>query len=228
MPMRVSSDEAIQLDVLAELKWDPRIEQEEVGVTVDDGIVTLSGPIRSYAKKSAAEECAHHVKGVKAVVNDLEVHLPTEARRDDVEIARAIVDALKWHAHVPNEALDVTVHDGWVTLKGELECRYQQDEAERLVRNMIGVRGVTSLIRTRSTVTPSDVRKQIEQALVRSAEIDARRIAVEVEGSRIILKGSVRTTAELKDAKRAAWSAPGVEEVDNRIVVMPDIGDHME
>jgi osmotically-inducible protein OsmY len=223
MPVKVKSDEALQLDILAELKWDPRVEQEEVGVSVDDGIVTISGRISSYAKRVAAEECAHHVHGVKAVVNDLEVHLPTEAVRDDVEIAHAVVEALKWQAHVPNEALDVTVHDGWVTLKGTLDYRYQQDEAERLVRNMMGVRGLTSQIRTRPSLKPRDVRKQIEAALVRSAQIDARHISVEVEGSKVILKGNVRTTAELHDARRAAWSAPGVEEVENRIVVMPDL-----
>jgi len=153
MPVKVHSDEAIQLDVLAELKWDPRIEQEEVGVSVDDGIVTLSGSIRSYAKRTAAEECAHRVHGVIAVVNDLEVHLPTEARRDDAEIAHAIVEALKWRAHVPMDALDITVDDGWVTLRGELDFLYQQDDAEHVVRNMIGVRGVSSLIRTRSTLS---------------------------------------------------------------------------
>jgi osmotically-inducible protein OsmY len=135
-----------------------------------------------------------------------------------------VVDALSWHAHVPTDALDVTVHDGWVTLKGELECRYQQDEAERVVRNMIGVRGLTSLIRTRSKLKPRDVRKQIEEALVRSAQVDARRITVEIEGPKVILKGSVRTTAEMMDARRAAWLAPGVEEVENHIVVMPLTG----
>ena len=227
MPMKVCSDEAIQLDVLAELKWDGRIEQEEVGVSVDDGIVTLSGSVRSYAKHSAAEECAHRVHGVKAVVNNLEVHLPTEARRDDAELARAVLESLKWHVHVPNDALDVTVHDGWVTLKGELERRYQQDEAERVVRNMVGVRGVTSLIRTRSRVKASDVRTadRTGPGAIRAGR--RRHITVEVDGPRIILKGSVRTTAEMMDARRAAWSAPGVEEVENRIVVMPVAGQVM-
>jgi osmotically-inducible protein OsmY len=219
----VKPDEALQFDVLAELKWDPRVDQEEVGVSVEDGIVTLSGRIGSFAKRAAAEECAHHVHGVKAVVNDLEVHLPTDAVRDDVELAHAVIEALKWQAHVPNEALDVTVHDGWVTLKGALDYRYQQDEAERLVRNMIGVRGLTSLIHTRPQLKPRDVRDQIEAALVRSAQVDARHISVEVDGPRVILKGSVRTTAELHDAVRAAWAAPGVEEVDDRIVVMPEL-----
>jgi osmotically-inducible protein OsmY len=212
------------MDILAELKWDPRVDQEEVGVSVDDGIVTLSGRIGSYAKRTAAEECAHHVHGVKAVVNDLEVHLLTDAVRDDVELAHAIVEALKWNAHVPNEALDVTVHEGWVTLKGTLDYRYQEEEIERIVRNMMGVRGLTSLIQTRPPLKPRDVRKQIEAALVRSAQVDARHISVEVDGPKVILKGSVRTTAELHDARRAAWSAPGVEEVENRIVVMPDLG----
>jgi osmotically-inducible protein OsmY len=224
MPVRVKSDEALQLDILAELKWDPRVDQEEVGVSVDDGIVTLSGRIGSFAKRIAAEECAHHVHGVKAVVNDLEVHLPTDAVRDDVELAHAVVEALRWNAHVPNEALDVTVHDGWVTLKGTLDYRYQEDETERIIRNMMGVRGLTSLIRTKPPLKPRDIRRQIEDALVRSAQVDARHISVEVDGPKVILKGSVRTTAELHDARRAAWSAPGVEEVENRIAVMPDLG----
>jgi osmotically-inducible protein OsmY len=194
-----------------------------VGVSVEEGIVTLSGRIDSYAKRAAAEDCAHHVHGVKAVVNDLEVHLPTDAVRDDFELAHAVVEALKWSAQVPNEALDVTVHEGWVTLKGALDYRYQQEETERIVRNMMGVRGLTSLIHTRPPLKPRDVRKQIEAALVRSAQVDARHISVEVDGPKVILKGSVRTTAELHDARRAAWSAPGVEEVENRIVVMPDL-----
>lgn len=221
MSAHLTSDDSIQHDVLDELKWDPRIDPEEVGVSVHDAIVTLSGFVASYAKKMAAAEAAHRVRGVTAVANDLEVRVPGFAERTDEDLARSVLQALEWGAHIPTEALEVTVADGWVTLNGDVQTLHEKDAAEEVVRYLTGLRGITNALRVHPRIKPADIRRQIEQALVRSAEIDARRVSVEVEASRAVLKGSVRSMAEKRDAERAARSAPGITEIDNRIVVMP-------
>ena len=219
MAVSTRSDEEIQKDVLEELKWDARVRPNEIGVAVKDGVVTLTGWVDSYLKKVAAEEDAYHVPGVKAVVNDIEVRLPGSAQRTDPDLAKAVLDALKWDAGIPTDKIQVTVDHGWVTLKGEVEYYFQKRDAERAVERLSGVRGVTNLLVVKTQPTPSDLKEQIEKALVRNAETDARRITVEVVGSKVILRGTVSSYAEKKAAEEVAWSAPGVTEVDNRIIV---------
>jgi osmotically-inducible protein OsmY len=216
------TDQDIQKDVLEELKWDPRVKPNEVGVSVTNGVATLTGWVDSYLKKWAAEEAAHKVKGVRAVANDIEVKLPGSAERTDPEIAAAVSRAIEWDTFIPADKVEVTVSKGWVTLDGELEYQYQKEDAERAARRVTGVRGLTNLIRVKpSKPSPSDLKKKIEDALVRSAETDAERISVEVRGSTVVLKGTVRSYAEKQEAARTAWSAPGVTSVENQISVVP-------
>ena len=214
------ADEEIQKNVLSELKWDARVQPNEIGVVVKDGVVTLTGWVDFYTKKWAAEEAAHRVRGVKAVANEIEVRLPSASERTDADIAAAAARALEWDAFIPLDRLDVTVAKGWVTLKGEVEWQYQKEDAERVVRRLTGVKGVTNLITVKPRITSSELKQKIEQALVRSAETDAQRITIEVEGSKVILKGMVRSWAEREEAARVAWLAPGVTSVENRITLL--------
>jgi osmotically-inducible protein OsmY len=213
------TDEEIQRDVLAELKWDSRLQPNEIGVIVKDGVVTLTGWVDSYLKKWNAEEAAHRVAGVKAVANDVEVRLPSSSERTDSDIAAAAVHALEWDALVPSDKVQVTVSKGWVTLRGEVDWQYQKEDAERVVRRLTGVKGVTNLITVKPHTAPSDLKKRIEEALVRSAKVDSDRIIIEVQGSKAILKGTVRSWAEREEAERVAWSAPGILAVENRITI---------
>ena len=219
MAVSIHTDEDIQRDVQEELKWDTRVRPNEIGVAVKDGIVTLTGRVDSYLKKIAAEEDAHRVPGVKAVVNDIEVRLPGSAERTDADLAKAALNALKWDAGIPTDKIDVTVSHGWVTLKGEVDYYFQKRDAEHAIERLSGVRGVTNLLTVKPQPTPQDLKSQIEKALVRNAETDASRITVDVQGSKVILRGTVSSYAEKKAAEETAWSAPGVTEVDNRIIV---------
>ena len=213
----IRTDEEIQKDVLAELKWDAQVQPNEIGVSVKDGVVTLTGWVDSYLKKWAAEDAAHRVGGVKAVANDIEVKLFNE--RTDADIAEAAIRALQWDASVPADKIQVTVSKGWVTLKGEVNWNFEKQDAERVVSRLTGVKGVSNLITVKPSTTPSELKKRIEDALVRNAKVDANKITVEVHGSKAILKGAVRAWVEKEEAERVAWLAPGVTSVENRITV---------
>jgi osmotically-inducible protein OsmY len=217
----VRTDDQIRDDVVEELKWDARVQPSTIAVAVKDGIVTLGGWVDSLVKKWAAEEAALHVRGVRAVANEVEVRLPVDAERTDPDIAAAALYALEWDANVPLERVKVAVAQGWVTLDGEVDWQYQREDVERAVRRLVGVRGVTNLIKVTAGTTPQDLKRRIEEALVRSAQLDAQRITVEVQGSKVILKGAVRAHAEKVEAERVAWSSPGVTAVENRITISP-------
>ncbi len=212
------TDQEIHKDVIAELRWEQGVDASEIGVAVKDGVVTLTGKVDTYLKKWRAEEAAHRVNGVMAVANDIEVR--TIGERTDTDIAEAAVHALTWDASLPAEKIHVTVEKGWITLKGEVEWQFQKQEAERVVRRLWGVKGVSNLITLKPVASPTDLKKKIEDALVRSAEIDADRITVEVQGTKAILKGKVRSWVERQEAERTAWLAPGITAVDNQITLV--------
>jgi osmotically-inducible protein OsmY len=215
------TDNDIQKDVVAELKAEPNLRNDDIAVGVRDGVVTLAGYVDSYADKWRAEQVASKVKGVKAVVNELEVKLSSSSQRTDPEIARAVVDALQWNVLVPHDRIQVVVEDGWVTLRGEVDWYYQREEAERTVRNITGIKGVSNLITVATVPTPSDVKQRITDTLRRAAQFDAERITVEVVGHKAILKGTVRSYAESVEAERAARKVPGITEVENQLTVDP-------
>ena len=218
---QVKSDSEIREDVISELEWDPQItEPEAIGVAVQDGAVTLTGHVSTYAQMVAAVHAAERVYGVKAVANDLKVKL-SGAPRDDSDIARAIAHVLEWNVRVPEGKVQARVSDGWVTLEGEVEYEYQRHEVERMVSNVKGVVGVSNLITVKPAVSPEKVQAAIEDAFQREAEIDARHIRVEVSGHTAKLYGHVHSLHEAAAARAAAAAAPGVATVESHLLVSP-------
>lgn len=215
----MKTDLELTRDVIAELKWSPSLRSEEIGVAAKDGVVTISGDVSSYARKIQAERLVEHVNGVKAVAVDINVKLPTSFIHTDTEIAHAALDAIKWDVEVPDEKIQLRVENGRVILEGSVEWQYQRAAAERAVRYLAGVKSVTNLIGITPKVSAYDVSKSIKDAFKRSAEIDSNRISVESIDGKVVLKGSVRSWAERRDAEKAAWSAPGVTQVDDRLAV---------
>jgi osmotically-inducible protein OsmY len=215
------SDIDIKRDVEAELRWNPDIDATDIAVAVKDGVVTLSGFVRSYAQKFEAEQTAKRVNGVRAVANDIEVRLPIFNQRPDPEIARDAVKEIQKNLPYASEHIGVVVRDGWVTLEGSVEWNYQRERAAQVVRRVRGVKGVTNLIELQPRVPPVEVKHKIEQAFRRSAELDANRITVETEGGVVTLRGTVRSWAERQEAERVAWATPGVVRVNNLITISP-------
>jgi osmotically-inducible protein OsmY len=215
----MKSDLQLHKDVLDELRWDPRVNEAEIGVAAKDGVVTLTGSVPTFAQKYAAEKVVERVTGVRAIADDLHVRPSGTFLRNDTDIAHSAVNALAWDIEVPAEKITTKVESGWITLMGEVDWNYQKTAAERAVRYLGGVRGISNLIEVKPKVTPQEVKTKIEAALKRNAELDAKRITVETSGTKVTLKGNVRSWAERTDAERAAWSAPGVKEVDDRLMV---------
>ncbi|MGI5523639.1 BON domain-containing protein [Micromonospora sp. CA-259024] len=215
----VRDDQRIQRDVLAELAWDARLQPNEIGVTVDEGVVTLTGFVDGAARSWAATRCVQRVRGVRAVTDEIEVRLPGTPGRTDSEVAIAASRALEWDSFVPAERLDVTVAKGWVMLRGEVEFGWQRRAAEGELRRLDGVRGITNLIEVRPPAPPATdrLRRDVQRALLRT--LGAERVTVEVDGDTLVLAGVVRSWWERDQVERVAWSAPGVRVVHDQLLV---------
>jgi osmotically-inducible protein OsmY len=213
------TDSEIESYVKEELRWDPDLDSSDIAISVKNSVVTLAGFVRSYLERYEAEKAAKRVAGVIAVANDIEVRLPAIDERPDPEIAREVATAIKNQLPLSYEQIKAVVRNGLVTLEGDLEWQYQKQTAERAVRPLKGVKGVINDIKIKPRVQPSDIKQKIMDAFRRNAEVDADQITVETHGGEVILKGKVRSWAERDEAERAAWRAPGVTNVDDRIVV---------
>ncbi len=214
------TDSMLQRDIMDELKWDPAVGQAEIGVAVNDAVVTLSGEVESFAKRFAALKATERVAGIRAIAEDIHVKIPSSTTRTDTEIAHAAANALDWDVEVPVPAVKARVQGGWIWLEGEVEWQYQRIAAERAVRYLTGVKGVTNVVKLTPRVTTSDIKARVETALKRHAELDAKNIRVETHEGKVTLRGTVHSFTERKDAEAAAWGAPGVSMVEDDLAVI--------
>ena len=217
----MQTDTQLKKDVIAELEWDPSINASAVGVAVKDGVVTLTGHLDTYAEKYAIERAVGRVNGVQAVALEVDVKLDPGHKRSDSEIAAAAESALKWQAMVPADRIQIKVEKGWITLKGEVDWDYQRRVAEKAVRTLIGLVGVSNTITLKPSLVPTHVASRIKEALMRHAEREAKNIEVAVKGSVVTLQGRVDSWAGRNAAFGAAWAAPGVTAVVNELTVRP-------
>ena len=215
----MKTDAEIRRDVETELQWDPSIDDRKIGVTVDDGVVTLMGEVPHYSARWAAEDITKRVGGVRAIANEIQVKIPATGVRSDTDLAEAAANALRWHVSTCSSQIKPVVKDGWVTLSGQVQWGFQKTSAENAVRNLLGVKGVSNDIHVASAVKAADVKQKIEEAFKRHAMLEANGIEVKVNSSTVILKGHVHTWQEREDAARAAWAAPGVVNVENQLAL---------
>jgi osmotically-inducible protein OsmY len=216
----MKTNEKLQKDVQDAIKWEPLLHAAEIGVTVKDGVVTLTGTVDSFPKKAEAEAAAKNVAGVTAVVENIEIKFPsTWATKTDNEIATEVVNALKWSWQIPSEKVKVQVEKGWVTVEGELEWNYQKEAVTDAVKNLLGVRGVSNNIKIQSATQDRVEKHDVENALSRDWSIDDKNIKVKVSNHHVTLTGTVKSWYQYEEAERMAWKAPGVWEMDNNLVV---------
>ncbi|WP_458626070.1 BON domain-containing protein [Winogradskyella sp. PC D3.3] len=214
------TDLEIKDDILEELKWQPHIDETQIGVIVKDGVVTLTGMVFTYAIKIAIVKTVEKIAGVKAIAEDIKIGYPTDHQRSDSKIATVTLDALEWNASVPNNKVIVEVDNGWITLLGELEWAYQRDAAKRTVEYLEGVKGVTNNIKLKQPlIKTQDIQQKIKKAFERSAFIDAKNIAVAIDDHKVILSGKVHSLAEKNQAESVTFNAPGVYVVKNELEV---------
>jgi osmotically-inducible protein OsmY len=214
------TDAQLHADVAEELNCDPSLDTSKIAVAVHDGIVTLNGSVPSYWQKIEAENAVKRVTGVRGIANDLTVDVPATHRRDDTDIARAAADALSWHSDLPRD-LKVVVNNGWITLSGAVNWNFQKEEAERAVKYLSGVKGVTNSIQIKAIPKIEDVRERIKKELERTVDQEANRISISTSNGHVTLTGTVHSWVERDAARRAAWSVPGVEDVENLLAVAP-------
>ena len=215
----MKTDARIREDVLDQLAWESDVDDRQIGVAVENGVVTLSGVVNSYTSKMAAEKAAKKVNGVKAVAEDIEVKFGDAFKKTDKEIAKAAVNALEWNISVPDDKIMVKVEDGWVYLSGEVKWDYQRNAAKKAVENLLGVRYVSNNITLKQKVEAKDIQGKIKRAFERAADVDAKKISVEVDGHTVTLRGTVRSLAEKEEARKTAYASPGVYNVINKIKV---------